>query len=477
MRVLLTDSLEPTDRSKDYSNIKRSRYNFAFMCLSGYLKSHGFDVTVIDPVNHSREKYESLVREGNFDLAGISVWTSNVLQAYETARIVKELNPATPVVMGGVHATLFPELILEECEHADYVIAGEGEVALLALAESIAGASHDPAKSPSLTYRSNGSITSNPRAKPLTADELPFPDYEGTDIVSFRSHFPHFINHPTYQLSFSRGCPAKCTFCEATVVHGHRVKFKPVPKAIEEMAYLRDKHGARGFAFLDSTFTISPSWTFEFCEAYEREINLPWCCVTRSDRVNEKMIKAMKSSGCWKIGFGFESANEKTLLSINKGATVADNEEALRLCRRHGIMVYGSFILGWPGETYEDGMNTVNWALENTPNLCSFHLPYPFPGTVLRELAVKEGGMEDKYDWRMYDSLGTISKSVLYANPLIGAEGMARLQKIAYLKFYSSPKSIYYILKTIRTMDQFKGLLPHGLTYGRLLGSYLFGKK
>ncbi len=473
MSVLLTETPTKASGTEDFSSVKRSRFNFGFACLSSYLKAHGHSVTISDPDICSRNEYDSLIKNGTFKLIGMSIWTATVLQVYRHAKALNRQYPYSAVVVGGIHASLFPEMILQECDDIDFVIAGEGEKPLLALADALSGEDFDPADMPSLTYRKDGKIYSNSAAEVLVPEEFPFPDYVGAGIQGFRSHFPHFKQHPTYQLSFSRGCPAKCAFCHAYAVLGHRIRIKPVPKAIEELAYLRGKFGAKGFAFLDSTFTMNPSWTYAFVDAYRKEINLPWCCVTRADRVDEDMLIAMKDSGCWKIGFGFESANEKTLLSINKKTQLKHNVTAMALCKKYDIKVYGSFIIGWPGETYEEAMNTVNWAMENTPNICSFHLPHPYPKTTLWELAIKDGGMTGKYDWSLYDSLGTIANRVLYVNPLIGANKMAILQKKAYLKYYSSPKSLFYLLRTISTIDQLKGLLPHLMTYFRILGSYL----
>lgn len=474
MNTLLTEPIWSFEEQwAEFSGLGKNRFNYSFACLSAYLKAHGYNVTIAEPADYSQVKYKSLIKNGNFQLVGITSVTPSILKAYNTAKLIKELSPNSKIVLGGIHATLFPEYTLRECEYVDYVIVGEGEKALLALTNEIS--SPDPLlrNIPSLVYRRNSSICLNPKAALLHPEEFPFPDYAGAGLQNFKANPPHFKYHPTYQIIVSRGCPFHCAFCNAYEVHGHKVRSKPVNKIIQELAYLKEEMGAKGFSFLDSTFTFNKQWTYEFCEAYEKRIKLPWCCITRADQINQDLLKAMKSSGCWQIGFGFESANEKTLKSMNKMTTVKQNAEAIRICQKFGIRVYGNFIIGWPGETYEDALNTIKWAKNHHLNICLFSTPIPLPNTRLKELAVKEKGITDEVDWKIYDSLGAIKRRPVYVNPLIGYERMAGLERQAYLKYYSSPKVIYHYLRGISTWPQLKMLFPYSVAFFRILISYV----
>ncbi len=474
MKVLLTGPIWSfEDEWGEMTGLAKNRFNFGFACLSGYIKNAGHEVTVIEPTLLSRTQYISFLREANFNLVGITGWTHTVLRTYATAKLVKELSPKSVVVVGGVHVSLLPERTLQECEHIDCIVVGEGERALLALVETLESPKPEFNKVPSLFYREGEEIHYNSRAKLLEPEEFPFPDYVGAGLTKFRSNPPHFKYLPTYELSISRGCPFRCAFCNGNKVHGRKVRYKPVGSVIEELGYLRDELGARGFAFHDSTLTADRRWVEEFTEAYRKAIGLPWRCYSRVDQIDEDLLKAMKSSGCWQIGFGFESANEKTLRSMKKKTSVAQNAEAIRLCRKHNLQVYGSFVIGWPGETYEDAMNTVKWAMKDPPNVCLFNTPDPYPDTQLRELCVEDGGTPSEWDWEVFDSVGAVQRRPLYINPKIGSEKMGRLQRHAYLKYYSSPKALLRRLSGISSWDQAKNLPMEVLVYLRLLQSFI----
>ena len=472
MNILLTTPLWSLEEEwAEFSGLAATRSLYSLACLSAYLKAFGHSVTVIESTAFSPEQFRSFVGSGNFGLVGIPSWTLSILKTYTTAKTIKEASPGSKVVIGGVHATVMPERTLRECPHADYVIVGEGEKALHGLADYLASPGADISKVPSLYYRGRNeqSIRHNPKSDFLCPEELPFPDYEGAGIDYFRCYIPHVKRDPTYQLVVNRGCPFHCAFCNAFEVHGHKVRSKPVGAIIEELAYLRDRWGARGFYFQDSTFTFNKKWTYDFCEAYGKRLGLPWSCYTRVDQIDNDLITAMKASGCWQIGFGFESANDRMLESMNKRTTVDQNLAALRLCKKHDISVIASFILGWPGENYESALATVRWAKKHAPNICIFYIPIPYPGTLLHKLAVENNWMKADTGWEMYDPAGTLTSQMPFSNPLIGPARMSRLLTQAYAMYYLSPKSLYHFARRIRSRSQFKEIFPLALSFVRIL--------
>ncbi len=457
----------------EFSSMSTGRYNFGFLCLSGYLKEQGYCVEMLEPSEMTRKAFNRHIREGNFDLIGLPTWSMSILRVYDTVRILKELSPNSKILLGGYHATFFPERTLEECPEADFVIAGEGEKPLLALVNELEKDSPDLTKVPALYYRQEGTIVHNKATSYLTPKELPFPDYASADLDGFQAIAPHFKYQPTYQLLAGRGCPFNCAFCNAVQMHGRSHRMKPVDKLIIELRWLKENMGAKGFSFLDSTFTANRKWTLEFCHAYEREIGLPWACFARADCVDEERVSAMKRSGCWQIGMGLESANDATLRSINKKTTVEDNRQALELLKRHKIRSYASFILGWPGETWEDAMNTIDWALQHRPTLAIFNTPIPLPATELRKLVIAEGAISADMDWREFDSAGILHEGKMYVNPAIGEQRMALLQRKAYLRFYSSPRVVWSFLRSLDTWPQIASLFQFGTTFLRIMASHV----
>jgi radical SAM superfamily enzyme YgiQ (UPF0313 family) len=221
-------------------------------------------------------------------------------------------------------------------------------------------------------------------------DSLPFPEKDlWYEYGAFSTNLEIFTG---------RGCPFKCTFCN---IHYQREIFKgagdflrkrSVANVIEEFKVNLSKFDPRTVAVHDDNFTTDRRWVEEFCEAYRKEVNLPWYCFGYPTTINEKLVKAMKAANCMTIFMGVDSGDEEMRRTLME-RPMSDELifRSARLIKEAGIGLQVSCIYGMPGETPEKMMKTLSMVDEIKPDQASSYVFYPFPKTRMYHAAVEQG--------------------------------------------------------------------------------------
>ncbi|MBE7414455.1 MAG: radical SAM protein [Deltaproteobacteria bacterium] len=365
------------------------------MYLSAVLKRHGH---VVEMFIVSGDEDRALAEIAAFrpDIAGFPCTTGAHLWALKFASRLKKAAPVM-TVFGGAHATYFPQVVEEE--PVDAVCRGEGEYALLELAERL-DRGEDILSVRNFWFKTKDGITRNePRPLIEDLDELPFPDrtlYAGKY---------HFLNRSQRAFIGGRGCPFDCTFCFNHALiklyqgKGKAVRYRSVDNLIAEINEVRSSTGLRTVYMQDDTFILNKKWFAEFASKYPKEVGLPFICLVRADLADEETIKGLKRAGCKNVFFGVETGSEDLRNSLLK-KKVTDEEviNTGRLLKKYGIRFRTYNILGLPGETLEDAFRTVsiNAEIETDYPWCA--LFYPFPGTELAEYAREKGLLDSSVD-------------------------------------------------------------------------------
>jgi len=241
------------------------------------------------------------------DLLCFSVLTDNVRWALNAASKIREkLNALT--LFGGIHAYSVPERLIQKAE-VDAICLGEGEEIIAELADRLERDRpfHDIA---GLYTKINGKIVRNP-ARPLNEnlDTIPFPDknlYYG----------PYPFYQQMYTLIASRGCPNNCTYCNNNVTRklyqgkGKYLRLRSVENVMEELRYARATWALRAVDFHDDIFTTNKEWIRRFCEAYKRDIRLPFKCIAHVKFLDEETLYLLEDAGCRNIQVGVETFDE-----------------------------------------------------------------------------------------------------------------------------------------------------------------------
>lgn len=363
--------------------------------------------TVLRDLGHEVKVYVEEIQKADrnelysADLVGISTITSTAPRAYSMADDLRQRG--VTVVMGGAHPTFLPD---EALEHADFVVRGEGEDAIVELIEAL------DAKRPmdsvaGLSYWDNGKAVHNPaRALCPDLDSHPSPDL--SLIQGFGSGTRSFFKHnPIIPVLTSRGCPFNCKFCSVTTMFGRKYRFRSTDKVLEDIRPYAD----RTIFFYDDNFTAKKERTKTLLRRMiEEGITPEWTAQVRVDAAkDEELLDLMERSNCFAVYVGFESINPRTLELFSKGQTLEDITQSIKKFHEHGIRIHGMFVLGSDEDDVRIIRETARFAKRVKIDSVQFMILTPIPGSEIFE----QFGTEQKiftYDWKFYDGHHVVFK-------------------------------------------------------------------
>jgi len=359
------------------------------LVLAAYASEKGHKVAIADQI--AGEDIFTKIRDLNPDFVGITATTAVISEAYKIADWCKEQGFKT--ILGGVHVSVLSE---EGLEHADFVIKGEGEEALINVLDG--------------KIRDKGIVTGNPI---MDLDDLPKINRDLINMDYYQkgkdrtpgTHL-HFVppNTKLNSILATRGCPYNCIFCHNSW-RGLPVRINSAKRIIEEMKELEEKYNTEAVFFMDDDLLFSKQRMREFCELYKKEgLKIIWGCQARVTSVDKEMLEWLREANCKQITFGIESGNERVLsLLKNCRTTVEQNKKALKLVKESGILSCGSFMIGNPGETEQEIEETKQFIIENDLDGFGISVTTPFPGTKLWEMCKEKGVIPEKIDWNNFN--------------------------------------------------------------------------
>lgn len=353
--------------------------------LSEFLTSQGIENDVFDlnvPKYTEAMLYDK-VAGFDPDIVGLSMMSLNYRDNYNAMVGLKKAFPHLKIAAGGAHVSTMREEVLKDCGSIDYGIVLEGEYALLELMKGESGLKDIQG----LIHREGDEIVYNgdrPFIKDL--DSLPFPGYEKFNKRDYSTLISVFT---------SRGCPFECTYCPVRLAVGRRFITRSAKNVVDEIGYHYSR-GYREFSFRDDNFTLIPQRVYEVCDEIEkRGLNgLYLMCDNglRADKIDYKILKRMKEVGFRMIGIGVESGNDRILKSLKKSSTVKIMEDAIKTACELGYIVELYFLIGSPGETWQDFEESVRLAARYPVMIASFYHLLPYPKTELFDFVT-----ENKY--------------------------------------------------------------------------------
>ncbi|GBD97946.1 MAG TPA: B12-binding domain-containing radical SAM protein [Nitrospirae bacterium] len=322
------------------------------------------------------------------DLVGLTAMTEFSLRAYEIANEARKRKILT--VVGGKHATVLPE---EVAEHVDIVVRSYGE---LALSEIINGRRD--------RIIEGKRIEDLDMIPPLPWDLLEMHKY----LKSYENAHPFASVFWPSKLGFimtSRGCPYKCIFCYNSS-EDRKLQFMSPQRVIKDIIELKERYGIESLCFLDDNLFSHRKNLKELCALMiENKLDLKWMCASSVNYVKEEYLEMVKEAGCVQMSFGFESGSERILsLLKNNMFTIEDNLRAIRLCKKAGIKVAGSFIFGIPTETESEIRQTIDFIKQNSLDSVNIQHIKPYPGTELWNLCKEKNIIPENFSWDSYDT-------------------------------------------------------------------------
>ncbi len=299
------------------------------------------------------EKAEKLPLNINADVIALSVETFSAKRAYKLAEQYGKQGKI--IIMGGFHPSLCPDEALNYCNS---VIIGEIEEVWANVLDDL----------------KNGCLN-----KIYKSDKL-------TDLSAIKYDYSVFKGKKYNKIGliqFSRGCRYSCEFCSVHAFFKNSIRTKPIELIINELKQIKENI----LFFIDDNLFADEK---EAERLFNGMISLKkkWACQISIDAAkNIQMLKLMKKAGCFLVLIGFESLNADNLKQMNKSANVKYNDynAIIQNIQNAGIMIYGTFVIGYDNDTKETAKNLMNYALKNKFAIANFNPLMPMPGTKLYE--------------------------------------------------------------------------------------------
>ena len=433
-----------------YKTVGYDFYEAAFPSLAlEYIAAYvddlpGVSVKIVDAKAEdlSIKKVIKRIRDFKPDLLGLTVpVTSAINSVMELAAVAKELGAT--IVLGGWHPTLDVKDTLDK--GADIVVRGEGEFTFRELVQK-----GSPVGVAGLSYKDNGSYIDNPdRDLIKNLDDLKFPARHLRPKKGTYEMFHMVIDC----IETSRGCMNKCKFCSTHIVYRGKWRYRTVPSIIQELIEIGKNKKITDVFFIDDNILVDMKrvrkLSVEIIKAKHNKIiprKLRFFFQGRLDLMakNPEIVKLMGQAGFWLVLVGIEAVTEETLKTLNKGATIEQMKEGIKVLHDSGIIILGNTIIGAnPDGTLQDELYTIRYVAKNLDlDFASFTILTPFPGTILCKELEERGFIETK-DYSQYNWL----------NPVIHTKKLSAktLKQLLYRGFYSVN---YYGRNKLRTLQR-----------------------
>ena len=375
--------------------------------LSAVAHKAGHEVLSIDGGLNSISRIIRDVQEFSPDVIGVTCWTIGRKMIWELCAAFKNAASNAFLILGGPHATMYPEHIFKKTR-ASAVIIGEGEETFAEFLDALAkGKDLKDVAGMALRNKDNSAFHTAPRPSIQNIDSIPFPDYTGFKNFNF-SHYGGFppLPSPTAAVISSRGCVFDCSYCASVRFWGKRWRFRSPENVLKEIRWLVEEQGIRSLYFFDDNFPVNRKRAIAICEGIiSNRWNLKWACCSHVKIMDRELLDVMKASGCVTIDFGVESGSNRILKNINKQQTRKDIERTFDLVHETGILPRSYLMVGSPGESEATIDETIDLIERIKPrSSIGANILWLLPGTAVYENAVRNGHISEDY-WLESDNV------------------------------------------------------------------------
>ena len=416
------------------------------------LKGDGFDVVWLDCIaqNYSYEQFLSSIEREKADLIVFETKTPVVKQHWGIINDLKSKFPELKTVLVGDHVTALPLESFQNCK-VDFVLTGgDYDFLILNLCNHL--------KQPKIEleagiwFRENANIKNTGQFKlDHNLNSLPFIDRELTKWQLYAYKNGNYKKTPGTYIMSGRDCWwGKCTFCAWPQLYPE-FRARSTGNVLNEIEHLIEKYNVCEIMDDTGTFPVG-DWLHNFCNGmisrdFDKKISID--CNMRFGCLDREDFKLMKRAGFRLLLFGIESANQHTLNKLNKNVKIEEITEGCKLARSEGLYPHITIMFGYPWESYDDAVNTLNlgrWLLKKGyAHTVQATLVIPYPGTALFEECSRSSTLKT-LDWDYYDMKDPVMKV-----PMDEIELKKLVQGIYSVAF--NPEFIYNRIKSITDFD------------------------
>ena len=388
--------------------------------LGGVLEKAGYKTKIIDATGGERPIKITRSQDNQYNLQGLN--SKDILENIDPNTFIfgislmfsqewlyhrlliekiKKKYPKIIIVAGGEHSSAIPEYILRDCPSINYVIKGEGEFSMLEFSYNLFN-EKSVGDIPGICFidEKNKFIDNGLSKRIEHIDKLPRPAWH---LLKPENYFNDYFTLGLYRgrnmpILATRGCPYQCTFCSSPSMWTTRYVMRDPKEIVDEIEWLMKEYKANDFEFFDLTAIIKKSWILEFCNTIKnRELNnITWQLPvgTRTESLDEEVLKAIYDTGCHFVCYAPESGSQKSLDIIKKRVKIDRLIKSIRTSVKIGHKAKLNFIIGFPHETLIDCLKSVFFGIYCSFRFGIYDVNYamfsPYPGSELFEKLKKE---------------------------------------------------------------------------------------
>lgn len=354
----------------------------AIAYLGTYLHRRGFTFDYVNSFQDQKEELREHLKKNNIlTIVIITTLYTTVLPIIEIMDFVKKYNREAKIIIGGPFvSTQFRNMEPSELEYlfnvtigADfYVNSSQGEATLVKIIKALKN-DLSPGQIPNIYYKSNPGY--------ITTPILPEDNQLSKNMVDWNLFSPLLDESKLVHVRTSISCPFSCAFC-GFPEHAGKYQTVEVELIENELKILNKIKSLTSVCFTDDTFNVPGKRFKEIIRMLiKNKFGFKWHSYLRCQFIDRETVELMKESGCEGVFLGIESGSPRILKNMKKAATVERYLEGIALLKEFSILNFGSFIIGFPGETSETVQESIRFIKESSIDFFRAQLWYCEPVT------------------------------------------------------------------------------------------------
>lgn len=396
---LFETAVEEANRTVDFSEASGdTQYPLGLLYLDAVLRQKNFEVLTkyYTPLKEEEclAEIKKEIERFKPDFIGITVMSMTRVSTYKTIKMIKTNYPKIKIILGGIHASLMPQQLLENFP-IDAICIGDAEESFVELLNAFLNKKSIKNIKGIAYLKNNKAIINPPRKINMDLDSLPFLSYDVYMTPKIK----------IVKMLSSRGCPNKCSFCCMNIPNRRIWRPRSYMNVVDEIEHVYKNYPwVKTIQFYDETMILDNQRVINICkEIIKRNIHLNFECQGRIKPVSREMFEWMEKAGFTTIFFGIETGSPKLLESIHKNITREDIINTYNILKEFPkLQVEKCLMVGLPGETKETVEETIDFVKQLykiKPFSYNFYASplWVFPGTEVYEIAKAKGGISDDY--------------------------------------------------------------------------------
>jgi anaerobic magnesium-protoporphyrin IX monomethyl ester cyclase len=402
----------------------------------------GWQVRSLDLWLESNEEaaIRDALRQYPAEVIGLSGLTAESDSLYRAARYARQGAPGAVILAGGPHASSYTQQTVARPE-IDGVVIGEGERTLQEILDRIAaGSTWDNVAGTALKNGAGGCRLNPTRPFIENIDELPLPAWDLTDLDAYaHRRSMSLVGRRRYlPISLSRGCPYRCTYCHQ--MHGKKFRGHSAGYVLQLVDRAAEQYGIHNFDVIDDIFNLDVDRLRAICAGFtaRRSIRFTLPNGIRADRLDTEQICLLTRAGLEYVAIAVETASPRLQKMVCKNLQLDKVRGVIEEFARQRVMMSGFFMVGFPTETEEEMLMTIDFALKSSLHNALFFVVSPFEGTELYE-QVRQQATELYFDVKRVYLRQKVNLSK------IPDRRFSWLRSKGYLRFFGDPRRLWRI--------------------------------